>query len=217
MFTRPVNTSTLLSLAANIGVPAARWKGTPKPHAADVLAALATAGASAQQAIGVVGLAVWDANRAKVRALAYQAPEQLHAYWPDSGHAAFDKRSLRDGHYTAWSPTVYLTAVDTNGVPVSPRAKYFIELVLGQPTTPAFESDGLESVIASGLVPDCAMRVTRASEGGDLSLYAPPSPCGCYFESKVPMGGAPPGCMTCTDSSTCGGGSCNHGFCEARP
>ena len=46
--------------------------------------------------------------------------------------------------------------------------------------------------LGAGLVPGCAMQVTRAYEAGDLSPYHPNAPCGCYFESKV--GGSSPEC-----------------------
>jgi hypothetical protein len=101
-------------------------------------------------------------------------------------------------------------------VPTNPNVKYLVDLVLGHATTPAFESDGLASVIGVGLVPDCAMRVKRSADGGDLSLYTPAEPCGCYFESKVPMGMAPAACMTCMNDSTCGTGKCHHGYCEVQ-
>jgi hypothetical protein len=58
------------------------------------------------------------------------------------------------------------------------------------------------------------MKVTRSFDGGDLSLYSPAEPCGCYYESKVPGGGS--SCTACTDDTPCGGGKCRHGFCEAK-
>jgi len=215
MFIRPTTKSTLVSLAANIGVPPAKWKGVPEAKSTDVVAAL-TGSMSPDKSIGILGTEIYDANRTNLTLLAYQAYQQKHAFWPDSAPSARDKRNIRDGHYTLWSPTVYLTNVDNNNVPTNAKVKYVLDLVLGNPTTPAFESDGLDSVVSVGLTPDCAMKVKRSFDGGDLSLYTPAHPCGCYFESKVPMGMAPPSCMTCTDSSTCGTGKCNHGYCEVQ-
>jgi hypothetical protein len=215
MFIRPTTKSTLVSLAANIGVPPAKWKGMPQAKSADVVAAV-TGSANAEKTIGILGTEIYDKNRATLTLLAYQAYQQKHGYWPDSTPTSFDKRMLRDGHYLPWSPTVYLTAVDGMNVPTNANAKYFIDLVLGNPTTPAFESDGLDSVVSVGLVPDCAMKVSRTFDGGDLSLYSPAQPCTCYYESKVPMGVAPAGCMTCMNDTTCGTGKCRHGYCEAK-
>jgi len=69
-----------------------------------------------------------------------------------------------------------------------------------------------------GLIPDCAMQVSRSGDGAPLSLYSPPEPCSCFFESKVPGApqGAPTGCTACSTDSACNGGKCRHGFCEAR-
>ena len=53
----------------------------------------------------------------------------------------------------------------------------------------------------------------RSREGGDFTRYAPPAPCGCYFDKLQSAQGSR--CPSCADSSTCGGGVCRHGFCEA--
>jgi hypothetical protein len=58
------------------------------------------------------------------------------------------------------------------------------------------------------------MKVTRDHEGGDLSLYQPAEPCGCYYESQ--NGHLPASCQACTGDGTCGGGKCRFGFCEER-
>jgi hypothetical protein len=213
MSIRPVTKSTLLTLAAAINVPAAKWKGTPFDKSTDLLNAVANA-ASADKAIGILGGEISDANRDKVTVLAYQAYKQKHGYWPDSTSTSFDKRNLRDGHYLPWSPTVYLTAVDAQSVPTNAKAKYMIDLVLGNPTTPPFESEGLDVVVAKGLIPDCAMKVKRGFDGGDLSLYSPPAACGCYYESKVPQGAAPASCTACSTTTPCATGTCRHGYCE---
>jgi hypothetical protein len=51
-------------------------------------------------------------------------------------------------------------------------------------------------------------------EGGDLSLYSPAAPCGCYFENQV--GSLPASCTSCTTDASCNGGKCRYGFCEAK-
>jgi hypothetical protein len=61
------------------------------------------------------------------------------------------------------------------------------------------------------------MKVSRKFDGGDLSLYTPKEPCGCFFESRVGPGNpAPPGCTACKTDATCGAGKCRHEFCEAQ-
>ncbi|MBS2022957.1 MAG: hypothetical protein JST92_11135, partial [Deltaproteobacteria bacterium] len=78
---------------------------------------------------------------------------------------------------------------------------------------PASDFNPLDLVIGRGLVPDCAMRVTRSVEGGPLSLYAPAEPCGCYYDFKT--SGAT-GCTACSSGSPCASGTCRYGYCEAR-
>jgi hypothetical protein len=94
------------------------------------------------------------------------------------------------------------------------RAQYVVDLITNKPATPTPDFDPLATAISVGLVPDCAMKVTRSVEGGDLSLYSPAAPCGCFFESQV--GAAPASCSACTSDATCNGGKCRFGFCEAK-
>lgn len=122
LFTRPATKSTLLAMAAAIHVPAAKWKGVPFDKSSEVLNAVATS-TSPEKTIGILGAEIYDQNRDKINALAYQAFQQKHAYFPDSTASAKDKRNLRDGHYTIWSPTVYLAPVDAAGKVKNPRAR----------------------------------------------------------------------------------------------
>jgi hypothetical protein len=58
------------------------------------------------------------------------------------------------------------------------------------------------------------MKVKRDFDGGNLSLFDPDEPCGCYFEKNVPSGSTT--CTVCTDNGPCGTGKCRHGYCEAK-
>ncbi|WP_394847787.1 hypothetical protein LZC95_10030 [Pendulispora brunnea] len=211
-YIRKTTKSTLLTLAAALGIPAPRMKGTQFEKSSEVLAALtgSAAAANPDKAIGLLGTEIYDANRDKVTLLAFQAAKQHYAYYPDSTATSFDKRNLRDGHYFPWAPTIYIEPIGATGGPLLPRARLFLDLVMGRATLP--DVDGLAVVIDKGLVPECAMKVMRSSDGGDLSLYDDPEPCGCYYESKVPNGST--SCTACTD--TCASGTCRHGYCEAR-
>jgi hypothetical protein len=215
MFIRTPTKSTLLTTMAALGVPVSKAKGIQYDKSSDVVNALLMT-TTPDVAIGILGAEIYDKNRDTLEALAFRAFKQKYAYFPDSTRTATDKQNLRDGHYTVWSPTVYMTAVDGNGQPTNARADYLIDLVLGNPLSPvpvpAFDS--LETVIAQGIIPDCAMKVSREFEGGDLSLYDPPEPCHCYYESKVNALG--PNCTECMNDNTCGGGKCRHGYCEAH-
>jgi hypothetical protein len=218
LFIRPATKSTLVATAKNIDVPPNKWKGVPEAASSDVVTAVSTS-TMAESSIGILGAEVYDSNRSNgIQTLAFQAFGQNAAYYPDSTSAGFDKQNLRDGHYTLWSPTVYITKVDGSNAPVDPTIRYVADLVVGRtPTLPrgATAFDALADVVKVGLIPDCAMQVTRSADGGDLSPFAPDEPCTCYFLSKVPgASGTPAGCTTCSSSAACGGGSCNHGFCE---
>jgi hypothetical protein len=220
MFIRPVTKSTLVATAKNIGVPPDKWKGVSEAASSDVVSAVSTS-SNAEATIGILGAEVYDGNRTTsgIRTLAFQAVGQKGAFYPDSVSTAFDKQNVRDGHYTLWSPTVYITPVDGSHVPSNPAVKYIEDLVLGNAdaTPPAGSTafDGLADVVKVGLIPECAMKVTRSEDGGNLSPYAPAEPCSCYYLSKIPgASGTPTGCTVCSDATACGGGACNHGFCE---
>jgi hypothetical protein len=220
MFIRPNTKSTLVATAKNIDVPPTKWKGVAENASTDVVNAV-TNSTMPEATIGILGAEVYDADRNKgIKTLAFQAFGQSGAYYPDSTSTAFDKQNLRDGHYTLWSPTVYITKVDATSRPTNPSVAYVTDLVLGNATTPpdgGTAIDGLADVVKVGLIPQCAMRVTRSTDGGDLSPFTPAAPCSCYYASKIPGAtGTPAGCTTCAQSSDCGdaGATCNHGFCE---
>lgn len=205
--------STLLSWAANISVPVSKWKGVRHDSSTMVVNALRTS-AVPDKAIGILGAEVYDQFRNELDVLAFRAFGQWAAYYPDSTASALDKKNVRDGHYTVWSPTIYLTRT-TGGVPDSARAKYVIDLILGRTVTPAPSFNATLAVIHNGLVPDCAMEVQRSSEGGELSRYQPAEECVCYYEAQV----AATSCRTCNTTPECtagGGGVCRNGYCEEQ-
>ena len=169
----------------------------------------------------------WDPGRRSVRQQSQQRHQDLGisgitqnaADYPDSTSTSFDKQNLRDGHYTLWSPTVYITNVDGSNVPTSAAVKYITDLVLGnadaEPPSGGTLFDGLADVVNVGLIPDCAMHVTRSTDGGDLSPYSPAESCTCYYLSKIPGASATlSGCKACATLADCSAGACNHGFCE---
>ena len=212
-FIRTTTKSTLLALAAAIRVPGAKWKGNKLDKSSEVVSGVSQS-TSPEKTIGILGAEIYDKNRSTLRALAFRTFGQKHAYYPDSSPTAFDKRTTREGQYVPWSPTVYLTKVDGNGRAMSSNAGYVIDLITSRTTTTTPDFDVLDTIAKQGLVPDCAMKVRRTREGGDLSTYAPAAPCGCKFESVVdPQNNA---CAACTTDDTCGGGKCRYGYCEAR-
>jgi hypothetical protein len=219
LFIRPPTKSTLVATAKNISVPPNKWKGVAEAASSDVVTAVSTS-PQPEATIGILGAEVYDSNRDKgLKTLAFQAFGQAAAYYPDSSASAYDKQNLRDGHYGLWSPTVYITAVDDANVPTNPAVKYITDLVLGnaeaKPPSGGTAFDGLADVVKVGLIPDCAMRVQRSEDGGDLSPFSPAESCSCYYASKIPgASGTPDGCTSCTLDADCGAGHCSHGFCE---
>ena len=215
-FIRPTTKSTLLALAAAIHVPGKSWHAPDEnklDQSSQVVSALASS-TEPEKSIGILGTEIYDRNRDKLSSLAFRAFGQKHAYFPDSKSTSFDKRNVRDGHYFPWSPTVWLTHVDGAGKPTNKNAENLINLILGNEIDPAPDFEPLASVVSVGLVPECAMSVTREKEGGDLSLYTPAEPCGCYFEKNVPEGSTK--CTTCDSDNPCATGKCRHGYCEAK-
>lgn len=212
-FIRTTTKSTLLTMAAAIGVPGAKWKGVMLDKSSEVLNSVATS-PNPEKTIGIMGAEIYDANRDKVNTLAFRAFKQTHAYYPDATATSFDKRNVRDGHYTIWSPTVYLAPVDAQGNLKNARVKYIVDMILSKTVTPTPDFNPLDIIISKGLVPDCAMQVTRSFEGGDLSLYSPAERCGCYYESRVGSPGA--SCTVCSTDVECNGGKCRFGYCEAK-
>jgi hypothetical protein len=212
-YSRGPTASTALTCAAAIGLKGSQLKGTvPVGNTStEVLNFVATSG-SPEPTIGLMGTEVYDGARNLVKLLAFKGFGQRYAYFPDFSSTSFEKKNVRDGHYLPWAPTPYITRVDGAGKATDPNVQRFIDLVLGVRVDA--DVNGLDQVIASGLVPECAMGVQRAFDGGDLSLYAPPEPCACYFDAKVPQGTTK--CAKCTNDSTCGGGKCRRGYCEVR-
>jgi hypothetical protein len=220
-FIRPATKGTQVSLGALIGVPAAQWHGQQINLSPDLATKVASS-TSPEKTIGILGSEILDTgtNRTTIKTLAFQTVGQTNGFLPDSTATAFDKRNVRDGHYAAWAHVIYLTKVTgaDGGAPspVNADAKLMIDILTdtANPAVPA-SIDPVTVVSQKGLVPLCAMTVTRSSEGGSLSLSSPSDPCGCYYENLV--GKAPATCVACSVAAPCAaaGTTCRHGFCEA--
>jgi hypothetical protein len=169
-----------------------------------------------EKAIGILGAEVYDANRATLNILAYRAKDQWAAYYPDSTSTSRDKKNVRDGHYVVWSPTIYMNYPAAANVT---DTQYIIDLIAGKTVTPEPNFDPSEVVARVGLVPLCAMKVTRMHEQAPLTGFTPPEDCTCKYESLVDT----TSCVTCTgegtactrqDGST--QGVCHQSYCEVR-
>ena len=164
-----------------------------------------------EAAIGFVSTEVADLNRDSVRTLAFQARDQTCSYWPDSTPTGFDKRNVRDGHYVMWTPYYFYVPVDGAGRIIHEDTRRFIGFFEGTEPTPP-ELPLTDIIIDNGNIPVCAMEVWRDEEIGPLYSFAPPEPCGCYYEFSVT---GETSCETCTEAADCSTGACRQGFCEA--
>jgi hypothetical protein len=112
-----------------------------------------------------------------LKALAFQATGQSNGYLPDSTATAFDKRSLRDGHYVPWNQLVYLTkAASVDGGPAQPTnaaAKLVVDILtnVANPGTPVRTGSRLAG--GAGRTRSTVRDGGHAhrTEGGPLSLF----------------------------------------------
>ncbi|MFT3769957.1 MAG: hypothetical protein QM820_31400 [Minicystis sp.] len=213
IFQRSASSGTQSLLAAAINVPAAKWKGVSQSSSGNMLTSVAGS-AQPEATIGILASDVTDANRDKVKILAYQHFKQDCAWLPDASSTSFDKINVRDGHYPLWGPLHFFAKVDANNDPVKPDAKNLIGYFTGKVAPPA-SVNLLDLEISAYTVPECAMKVKRTSELGALASYTPSEPCGCYFEKKA---NGSTSCTACNKDADCTGSSkhCRYGYCEAN-
>jgi hypothetical protein len=153
----------------------------------------ATGSSAAQLFIGSIAQALENATPPRTT--------EVCAFWPDTSAKSFDKRNVRDGHYPIWGPLHMIARVDGSGIPIKAGANRFLSIVSGAET---IKGVSLISTLATrSLVPNCAMRVTRKADGGELTRYAPERSCGCYFEEKATGVSPPAGCKVCATNPEC--------------
>jgi ABC-type phosphate transport system substrate-binding protein len=214
-FVRNQNTGTQQMIGKAINVPPKGFWGIDRGSAAAVDSELRVIAdpTLANEAIGIISADYYDADRANLNALAFEAEGQDCAYLPDSSAYKKDKQNVRDGHYPIWGPIHFFAAV-SGGVPVSPAAEAFVNVV----SVPNLAQQLLDAFIAASLVPTCAMLVERSAELGPLSTYTPPFGCSCYFQAS--LNGSPPStCAPCKTANDCTDPShpaCNLGYCEVQ-
>jgi hypothetical protein len=220
IFGRPATKGTQVSIGASILVPAAKWRlltANMIDQSSDLASMVAglTSDPNAEKVLGILGTEIYDKNRGKIHALAFRGFNQHHAWWPDSKLSTTDKQNVRDGHYLLWSYVQYLAPTTARA-----GAQEIIDALTGKQQSISYNdgaaqtADPIDDVIASGLVPQCAMKVQRpGGEGSDLSLYDAPAPCSCYFDFKAT--GATT-CTGCSGSNPCASGTCRRGYCEAK-
>ena len=211
---RNSGSGTQQMLARAISIDAKKWWGTDAGSSGKVRDTLkAVASTRADNAIGILSTDIADAERGRLRILAFQAEQQLCGYYPDSSPFSRDKAAVRDGHYTVWGPLHFYAQVN-NGVPTSAGA----QALLTRFTLTKLDKPLLDAIIKIGLIPTCAMKVQRKVEMGPISAFSPDYQCGCYYEATVEGGAASPSCKPCAGPSECPADkpACNLGYCEQR-
>jgi len=220
LFKRSATSGTQAMLAAAIGVPAGVWKGKSHKSSGDVAAALQAAAQkqeTANAALGILAADFIDTNnlRAQIRVLAFQDTEQHCAVFPDSSSTAKDKRNVRDGHYPVWGPLHLLLRVDGQGKPLNAANRQAVTDIIGYLSgTKALPNQVqlIDLYAQSGLVPECAMHVSRSKDGGNIFPYQPTSPCSCLFDLKATGATS---CTECKVQGDCASGEiCSQGYCE---
>jgi ABC-type phosphate transport system substrate-binding protein len=191
--------------------------GCNSPQSAtDVMTTVASDNSGA--AIGYTSTEVYDANRDKVKALKVRGVGQKLAYLPDTDLQSLDKINIREGRYTVQGSLKLVTEIDATGVPVNPAAKKVIDWLLDNPITdPSLQLPFsiIDVYAQSGVVPQCAMKVTKDSDAGLFRYYQPERPCHCYFQTRATGKQSIVGCAPCADASTCSAGQiCSYGYCE---
>lgn len=213
---RSATSGTQTMIAFAIKVPAAQWKGVTHQTSGGVLTDLVAAatGGNANAAIGILSTGFMDQQRGTLKELAYQHYEQDCGYWPDSDTTKFDKQNVRDGHYAIWGPLHMLARV-SNGTAVNANAQKILDYLTGAVTPTTF--DLIQTEAKGGVVPDCAMRVSRTAEIGAMASYMPAKSCWCKYTFEA-NGTAPAGCQTCTADAGCPttAPKCNYGYCEVQ-
>lgn len=211
---RNANSGTQGIVAKAINVPPTAFFGAMNAGGGDVLTSIKNYVASHDptKAIGFVAADLFDLNSATLFPVALRGFNQNKAYYADSSRSAGDRKNVRDGHYVAWGPEHFFVTVDSTGAVTSPAAAKFLGATSGTMFQSNFDYVNLQS--RAGVVPQCAMQVTRTADGGPiLPKTDNTDPCGCFYE-KVRTGltsctACPNGNADCT-----GGKTCHHGYCE---
>jgi ABC-type phosphate transport system substrate-binding protein len=217
VFIRNPSASTQLLIGLESGVPGTQWSAnltmdTMGSGGMIEQVAAQNGTGNAEQTLGILSAQRYDGARDQLTMLAFEAVGQecLGAVYPDSAPTAFDKRNVRDGHYTIWGYLWAVAEVDDDGTPVSPQARQFIDFLTG--SEPINGADPIADAALAGGIPSCAMMVQREYDGAPLQSFQPDESCGCFYEATV-TGEA--GCDSCEEDADCSEGACHFGYCEA--
>ena len=209
-FVRSSGTGTTQLTSRVIGLDPTKWWGIDRLSAGNLVASMESVDPNAaENVIGVLASDFADKSRANLRELAFQQHGQKYAYLADSTPDSFDKANVRDGHYPNWG-AIHFVAPTMNGVPSQAAGALITQFSLAK-----LDKNLVAAIVEAGFVPPCAMKVSRTTEVGPLSLFQPNFGCGCYYDSLVNTASS---CKACTTANDCTGSNkaCNYGFCEKQ-
>lgn len=205
-----------LTIGASLNLAPGYWRGIIKQRSSEMKSAL-LALPDPEKALGITSADVADEadSRANLRTLAYQHFGQNCAFTPDSSAGSSDKRNVRDGHYELWAPFHFYTR-GQNGRTQDPFVAEIVSYLTGARPLPNQNTDFITTLKQAGLVPLCAMSVTRAKEGARMEPFQPSPACSCYYESSPPGGLVPDRCKACDTAAECpdSAPNCSFGYCE---
>ena len=206
LYIRGPTTGTNNILSRAIDVPNDRWWGIDMQTAAAMQTAiLSTSATDAEATIGTLSIDYADKLKDTLHILSFQARGQVAGFLPDSGPNAFDKKNVRDGHYSPWGP-IHLYSKLSGGQASAQAAAFVVPFTIPNQAL-------IDATIAGGTVPVCAMHVSRDQEMGPLKTFQPAFACDCYYDFKVSNGNK---CTRCTGPADCPptAPACNLGYCE---
>ena len=162
-FIRNSSSGSTVLTAQLIDVPKTKFWGIDR-LSTDNLRDSMLASTEAEASIGILSIVDADTNRGNLRSLYLQSPGQICGYLPDSNKNSFDKMNVRDGHYPLWGYRALLHAGRRRRRAVGRRRRR------SSRASPIARLDQslIDNIIAASLVPQCAMKVVRTGEEGDV-------------------------------------------------
>lgn len=209
IFRRRASSGNQQTVARSLGLDPTELRGRDSNGSSNMLAAIRES-SSPNATIGISSAEIIDPNRDVLKALAYRHYDQKVAFYPDSEQGSYDRKNVRDGHYYLWIP-LHVLARST----APERVKSLVYVMTSRKLAPVPTVDLFGALKRIGNVPQCAMHVTRAKEGADLTPYTPPVTCDCAYDAASP-GVIRPDCMACKSSADCPSSkaTCSFGYCE---
>jgi len=235
IFQRSSTSGTQILVARNIGVPESAFQGIACASSSVMLTSLVNA-PDPQSAIGFIAADFYSTHRSVLNAVAFRGIKQNKAYYADADSLATDLINVREGRYMIQGPLHFFTALasgaasadggaaSADGGVVSPVASSAVAGRVLDWLTGAVPIDPTDTknmnyvttVATLGDVPQCAMRVKIAKDGGYFSPYTPPVSCHCAFEKAKSLRTPGRCATTCSSDADCtaSGLRCQTGYCE---